>query len=390
MHGLTWLPGAWLLIERLDGIVIAASEQLVELLQTSKEELEGRPILTLTVAQEDAGWHYKTFNLELLERPGRYEDMGFVRPDGSTIGVDVQISHPPINSPRQLAICLITDRTEQRRLASELISKHQELRRAFATLKRKSQQLIETQETLEKQNREISTISTKLSRASALAAIGEITAELTHHLNNPLAAAISVQRRLEKMFASTEQPEVRPAISLLGNSLERLKHTINDLKRVYKTSRPLDIPQTYFDLSEQIEGALALMQQRLESFELLIELPDNLPQILGRPSQIQHVIINLLDNAAQALGENGVVHLKAEPINGAVRLVIGDNGPGIAKQMREKVFEPFFTTREQGSGLGLAVVRRNLHSDGATVKIERSYLGGAEFQIEFRSTSQQR
>ncbi len=390
IQGLRCLPGAWLFVHGKEGVVAAASKQLGELLGIGIESLLDRPMADFSQPTGDLDWNFKRFDLEMLKLPGRYEDVALKRSDGSIVTVDIQVSHPPHMGNQPVAVCLFTDRTEQRRLADELISKHQELRRAFSDLEKRSDELLVTKDTLENRNRELGILSAKLNRTSELAAIGEITAELTHQLNNPLAAAIGAARRLDTLIGREDVPTSEPMLKLLSDSLTRLKTTITDLKRVYVTSHPLDIPQSEFDLNRQIDGVLNLMQQSLEPHQLILELPPHLPRILGRPSQIQHVIINLLDNAIRSIGKSGVIHIKAEHRDEKILMIVGDSGPGVPEHLMDKIFEPFFTTSGQGSGLGLAVVRRNLDRDNANIRVGRSEYGGALFEVEFQSISKRK
>ncbi len=366
---LSFLPGPWLLVDRGQKKIVDGSPQLDELLSCNREHYIGHPLAAIASQEDGSGWGTKRLDGETIELPGRYEDVGLKRADGTSVVVDVHVSHPPLRGRLSTAICLITDRTEQRRLQGELIAKHQELRRAF--------------QDLENSNRELGVISAKLSRATELAAIGEITAELTHQLNNPLAAAVGAARRVEKLIGKNSQPQTQAMIELLKNSLERLRCTVAELRRVYITSRPIEGPIEEFELKPQVDSAIALLHQRLENTVLEIELPNTLPLVLGRPSQIQHVLINLLDNAAEAAGTAGTVCVRAERNDETVVFTLGDSGPGVPEHLREKIFEPFFTTREHGSGLGLAVVRRNLNHDGATIRVGESQYGGAEFEIGF-------
>ncbi|MCP4606288.1 MAG: hypothetical protein GY847_38220 [Proteobacteria bacterium] len=368
IRSLLFLPGPWLIIDRQKKIVIDGSRQVEMILACERDYYMGKPISSIAGQVDPSEWGIKEFTDETIELPGRYEDMGLKKADGSLVVVDMHVTHPP-RSGQSVAMCLITDRTEQRRLQGELISKHQELRRAFTEL--------------EQTNRKLSITSAELSRATELAAIGEITAELTHQLNNPLAAAIGAARRLEKLINKSDTPQTKPMTELLKNSLDRLKKTVAELRRVYISSRPIEGQTEVFNIKSQINGALAMMQQRLEDLNVIVDLPEHLPHIIGRPSQIQHVIINLLDNAVEAAGPSGTVHLAARSDNGTVVLTLGDSGPGIPEYMREKIFEPFFTTREHGSGLGLAVVRRNLSHDRATISVRESKYNGAEFEIGF-------
>jgi signal transduction histidine kinase len=341
----------------------------------------GLGVPALTPRPNADHWSTKALDEALLRMPGRHEDVLFKTASGGTLVADVHVSHPIDDLGRPTVICLITDGTERQRLQSELIDKHKELRKAFTELERQSRDLVRL-------NGEIGEMSAMLTRATSLATIGEITAELTHQLNNPLAAAVGAARRIDVLVSPDADEGVQKMLNLLKESLARLQTTMAELKRVYRTSRPDETRLESIDLERQVASALTLMQQRLQDLDVVVEFPESLPKIAGHPSQIQHVIVNLLDNAAQSIGESGTIHLLARQQGTRVVFLVGDSGPGIPVAYREKVFEPFYTTRVDGSGLGLAVVRRNVESNNATIEISTSRYGGAEFTIGFEVANQ--
>lgn len=356
------------------------SEHFDDMMTADKKDYLYKPLSVFTAPPENALWSMKAFTRDLLTVEGRHEDVllkGFTQ---RTMVADVHVSRPIRMDGIQIVVCLITDETERHRLQSELISKHKELRKTFADLERQSK-------ALSKLNAEIGEMSTRLSQASSMAAIGEITAELTHQLNNPLAGAVGAARRMDLFLDETVDPRVREMMPLLKNSLERLRTTINELKRVYRNSKSADAPMEPVDLRVQVDSALMLMQQRLSSIDMRVDFPSESIEILARPAEIQHVLVNLIDNAIQAVGERGTILLCARREPERIVFTVGDSGPGIPDDQCERIFEPFFTTREQGSGLGLSVVRRNVQNNKAAIHVGQSSLGGAEFEIGFVAAS---
>jgi two-component system NtrC family sensor kinase len=374
--GLHKLPGAWIVVALRTGIVLDASAQFLQMLCIDREQLVHRSILEFSHDPVDTQWVSKRFDATLVQVVGRHEDILLAGGDPGRVLVDVHVSKPIRFSGRRAALCLISDGTERHRLQTELIAKHKQLRKAFLDLEQKSADLIRL-------NGEIGELSAILSRASSLAAIGELTAELTHQLNNPLAAAISTARRIEKVMAKHNIEGYQAMSDLLKDSLNRLKDTMSELKRVYRNARGAGTVPEPIDLVNQLDSAMMLLQQRLSQVEVVRDIEPELPCIIGRPAEIQHVLVNLIDNALQAMHEDGKLEIRVRSSRERIHLSIGDNGPGIPEDQRERVFEPFFTTREQGSGLGLSVVRRNIQNNKATIRVGRSALGGAEFDIGF-------
>ena len=373
------LPGAWVVIDTASGRICDSGSHFQEMVQLSRAKLINCPISILSAESSSEEWSLKCFNKQLIAIEGRHEDVALRTQDDRTILVDVHVSPPIQFGSSRVAVCLITDGTERQRLQRELIEKHKELRKAFLDLEQKSDDLL-------KLNGEIGELSAILSHASSLAAIGELTAELTHQLNNPLAAAVSTTRRIDTLMKKHDIPGHEPMIALLKDSHRRLQETMGDLKQVYRNSRASNDTPVPIDLNTQLQSAMMLLQQRLAIVNMHVSVDTNLPPILGRPSEIQHVIVNLIDNALQAVEAGGTIDISAKADGDRVRLWVGDSGPGIPLDRREQVFEPFYTTREQGSGLGLSVVRRNVENNKATIRVGRSELGGAEFEIGFMAT----
>jgi C4-dicarboxylate-specific signal transduction histidine kinase len=374
------LPGPWIAADTSDGRILDTGDPFDDMMMSDKKEYLNRPITIFTQPTETAQWMMKPFDLAMLSTAGRHEDVLMKSPAGRTIVVDVHVSKPIRLGRIHAAVCLITDETERHRLQSELIHKHKELRKTFADLERQSQ-------ILSGLNTEIGEMSARLSHASSLAALGEITAELTHQLNNPLASAVSAARRIEMFMGDRVDDRVKEMMPLLKDSLDRMKTTMNELKRAYRNSRSADAPMEPVDLKKQIDSALMLFNRRLNDVEVQLRVDPKLPEILGRPVEIQHIIMNLIDNAIIAAGDLGIMRLTAEYKDNRVIMTVSDNGPGVREADRERIFEPFFTTREHGSGLGLSVVRRNVQNNKAAIRVGQSALGGAEFEIGFSTAS---
>jgi two-component system, NtrC family, sensor kinase len=386
MHHWLWLkqlhhlPGVWIVVDTKDGAVLDGSVHFRQMLALERSQFLGFPISAFSDDSVGSKWASKRFDDKIFKTQGRHEDVLLKSSDGRDVLVDVHVSHAIKMGWRSATICMIIDGTERQRLQAELIVKHKELRKAFLDLEQKSADLIRL-------NGEIGELSAILSRTSSLAAIGELTAELTHQLNNPLAAAISAARQLEKILEENQVAKYQSMVDLLKDSHVRLKGIMTELKRVYRSSRRSDTVPESIDLKAQLESAMVLLQQRLAMVEVRLDIEEPLPCILGKPTEIQHVLVNLIDNALQAVGSDGKLEIRVRSNDNRVCLWVGDNGPGIPPDKRERIFEPFFTTTEQGSGLGLSVVRRSIQNNKATIRVGESAMGGAEFEIGFLKES---
>jgi signal transduction histidine kinase len=176
---------------------------------------------------------------------------------------------------------------------------------------------------------------------------------------------------------------MQPMLTLLSNALERMRLTIDEVRQVYKNSRMPETSAGAINLKEIIDNTLALLQQKLEGHKIILEIPQNLKMLKGHRSLFQHVIVNLLDNAIESFNKSGILHIAAVETDRKIEISIEDNGPGIPPSMHEKIFDAFFTTKEKGSGLGLAAVKRYVEQDGATINVDYSRYGGAKFTISY-------
>ena len=361
------------------GCILEGSCDFEEMMALKHRDYIYQSISILSAPAQSSLWVMKTLDRKMINTVGRHEDVLLKSGSGRNIVADVHVSRTIRAGGTRAAVCLVTDATERHRLQSELIGKHKELRKTFADLEQKSSALT-------RMNLEIGEMSAELSRASSMAAVGEITAELTHQLNNPLAGAVTAARRIDMFLDPDADSRVRTMVPLLKDSLERVRVTLNELKRVYRDFRAAEHPMEPVDLKAQVESALMLLQQRLGEIEVQTELETN-SEILARPGEVQHVIVNLIDNALNAVGDRGTIRIRTSRCDNGVLLSVEDSGPGIPKDQRERIFEPFFTTREQGYGLGLSVVRRNVQNNKAVVRVGDSVLGGAAFEIGFVSAA---
>lgn len=205
-------------------------------------------------------------------------------------------------------------------------------------------------------------------------------AQVAHEIRNPLGGL--------ELFASaaaeTEDPDERRRV------LARIRREVEDLNRIIDDfltfARPLKPELELHDVRDPLEEAADLASGELERSggKLSVELPEEPLLAHADPDDVKRVVLNLLRNAGQA-GER--VWLEADFVNGEVRVVVRDDGPGVPQDLRERIFEPFVTQKEQGAGLGLAIVRRVVEANGGRVELaedgERSIGRGAEFRVYF-------
>ncbi len=209
-------------------------------------------------------------------------------------------------------------------------------------------------------------------------------AQVAHEIRNPLGGL--------ELFASaaseTEDAEERNRIlSRIRDEVEGLNEIIQEFLAF---SRPMEPVIELHDVRLPLKDAAALLEIELEENggEIRVELP--LDPLLARadPDHVKRIVLNLLRNAAHA---GHVVHLSAAWWNGEVRIEVADDGPGIPGEMRERIFEPFVTDKEQGAGLGLAIVQRLVQVNGGRVELappEETEGGGAVFRVYLQGSEE--
>jgi signal transduction histidine kinase len=143
------------------------------------------------------------------------------------------------------------------------------------------------------------------------------------------------------------------------------------------------------DLNEVVASGIGVFEGRLEGIELTIDLSAGLPPVMADPEQLKRVVVNLIDNAAEAMQDSPVKILvvQTQPVSAdSVEIVVADSGCGVTADEKEKLFLPYFSTKGRGTGLGLAIVSHILTEHGATIRVEDNKPSGARFTIEMPGT----
>ena len=211
-----------------------------------------------------------------------------------------------------------------------------------------------------------------LARAERLAAIGEVAAELAHEIRNPLAGIQMAFNNLRREIDDQNQCE---RMDLISSELKRLARLLNDMLDQSRHSPETAID---FDMSTLICDLLTLTRYQItESIELNGDTPNTLPVHLPE-SGIRQALLNLILNAADALeGNPGLIRIKARIETHGLRIDIFDNGPGFSQDLLNYGIRPFRTSRQGGTGLGLAMVQRFVKDVGGTIKLGNQQPHGA-------------
>lgn len=237
----------------------------------------------------------------------------------------------------------------------------------------------ETAEQLAKANHNLREAEAAVRRSERLAALGQLTAGLAHELRNPLGTIKASAEVLSKNVPSSNAV----ASELAGYIAAEVDRTNSLVTRFLDFARPLRLQLTEADFNETADRAIAAFE-RLPS-RPPVTIHRNYSPDLGRvrfdPDLIERVIYNLVLNAAQASAEGDPVTVKTRPVIGGVELAVIDRGAGIEPSQLESIFNPFFTTKPDGVGLGLAIVAKIVDEHGGKIHAESDPGQGSVFRV---------
>ena len=210
-----------------------------------------------------------------------------------------------------------------------------------------------------------------LREQTALVQLGKMAAVVAHEVRNPLAGIRGAMQVLGRRMpdASAEQ-------SVIGEVIKRidtLNEIVHDLLQFARPHQPVLKP---FPVSSLVGGTIALLREDPRFADVGIDVSVEDVHIVGDLEQLKQVLLNLLINAAEAMGSRGVIALAARTVPNWHELRITDQGPGISPDAREHIFEPFFTTKHRGTGLGLPTAHRILGNHGGTLDFDCPAGGG--------------
>lgn len=217
-----------------------------------------------------------------------------------------------------------------------------------------------------------------LLQAEKMAAAGRLSASIAHEVNNPLQA---VQNCLH--LASRDDVPEEKRKEYLGMARTELERLMLTTRRMLDFYRPNTNALEKIDIKDMLEYVINLMNKQFSEANLKIEIDihGKLPTIMAVGSQIQQVFINLSLNAADAVPKGGILKISAKPLSNGVELLFCDNGPGIPAEKQQNIFEPFFSTKDGGTGLGLTVSYNIVTAHGGILEYVIDQGSGACFRI---------
>jgi two-component system sensor histidine kinase HydH len=237
--------------------------------------------------------------------------------------------------------------------------------------------LEESYRKLREQADQIIEIEGQLRRADRLSALGELSAGMAHEIRNPLGSIKGTAEILREGVAP-DDPKLEFA-DILIKEVDRLNKVLEDFLRF---ARPTPVEHGRFIPNNSVREVLELTRQQASRnhVEVVAELDEDI-EIPGREEQIKQALLNLVLNALQVMPDGGLLKVLSSTHTNEVRLQVIDNGPGIPIEDRQRIFNPFVTTRDSGTGLGLAITQRILQSHDGHIVLESTPGQGASFTL---------
>jgi two-component system, NtrC family, nitrogen regulation sensor histidine kinase NtrY len=246
--------------------------------------------------------------------------------------------------------------------------------------------------------------ATELLRAQKQSAWKEVARRVAHEIKNPLTpislSAEQIRRHIDRlanaigMHSSDSTAPEPPSVAIIRRCSEVITSSVESMRSLvdqfaslaeFPTARPKPA-----DLNTIIENSLALFAGRMQAIKIVRKMSPDLPLVMADPEALKRALGNLVDNAAEAMQQSLFRELRICTNlleNGMVELTIADTGSGLTDEMRERLFLPYFSTKQRGTGLGLAIAAKIIQEHQGTIRAEKNEPAGAKFIIELRPAS---
>lgn len=230
-------------------------------------------------------------------------------------------------------------------------------------------------------------LEVQLAHSERLASLGLLAAGVAHELNNPLASIMACVEAMQRMTPRYELPdEYRTDVTEILTDLdEAMRRCADTTSKLLLLGQPHAAHPVEVDLNRAARDTLSLLKfaSRKQGIETELDLADELPTVWGREDALRGMLMNLSLNAVQAMDKGGRLTLRTRQVGDHVVLEVQDDGPGIAPEHMERLWDPFFTTKPvgQGTGLGLSITRRIVSDHGGDIRVASTPGRGACFVV---------
>jgi two-component system, NtrC family, C4-dicarboxylate transport sensor histidine kinase DctB len=230
----------------------------------------------------------------------------------------------------------------------------------------------------------IADLKDRLVQSNKLSTLGQIAAGVGHEINQPLSAIGIRAQSASKLIEIGRHDEAQDALAEIGALTARAGAITSELRRF---SRRSDRQVRPVSLQQVLEGTSLLLGDRLRSTKTAFLVDADDVYVIGDQGRLEQVFVNLIQNALDAMGAGGQINISIDVSGGVVNILICDNGPGISKEIRERLFQPFTTSKEDGVGLGLVICRDIITEFGGELNLSQTRTG-TEFIISLKVAEQ--
>jgi two-component system, NtrC family, sensor histidine kinase HydH len=244
-------------------------------------------------------------------------------------------------------------------------------------LREQSQKHRRTAEQLTEANQQIREAQEAVARSDRLAALGQLSAGLAHELRNPLGTIKASSEMLNQNVAN-ENEIAREVAGFITSEVDRANSLIT---RFLQFARPLQLQTATADLGQTLDRAIALVEREAKGIAIYRNYAPEMPPFAYDAELLERVFYNLVLNAVQATAPGGAVTVKTRAASGAAEIAVIDRGVGIDPKHLETIFNPFFTTKPEGVGLGLAIVSKIVDEHGGKITVESEPGKGSVFRV---------
>ncbi len=220
----------------------------------------------------------------------------------------------------------------------------------------------------------------QLTQSEKLAAMGRLTSQIAHELNNPIYGIMNTLELLKTEIS----PESKRR-KILEMSLSETQRLSDMLRSMLSFSKPEEEVRRPVDVNELLESIVLLIDKQMREANIEIEMrfAEEIPKVMGSTNQLRQLLLNIIRNAREAMPQGGILSLETMGEDKRIIINIKDTGMGIPQEIRDKIFEAFFTTKEEvkGVGLGLSVCYGIIKDHGGEIRVQSEEGRGSTFSV---------